>query len=45
MFVNETITEQYKVKKYFIDLAFPVHKLRIKIDENNHIDRCKIKDK
>ena len=38
------IQEQYRVKKYFIDLVFPVHKLGIEIDENGHIDRSEIKE-
>ena len=42
MFSNEIMTKQYRVKKYFIDLVFPIHRLGIKIDENNHTDRCKI---
>ena len=45
MFASETTIEQYRVKKYFIDLVFPVHKLGIEIDENNHTDRCKLKKK
>ena len=40
-FPNEKMSEQYKVNKYFIDLAFPVHKLGIEIDENGHTDRPK----
>ena len=36
--------DQYRVEKYFIDFLFPVHKLGIEIDENGHIDRCKIKE-
>ena len=39
------MTEQYKVKIYFIDLVFPVHGLGIEIDENGHLDRCEIKEK
>ena len=39
IFPNEIINEHYKVNKYFIDLAFPVHKLGIDIDENGHTDR------
>ena len=35
--------EQYRVKKYFIDLFFPVHKLGIEIDDDGHLERCKIK--
>ena len=44
MFLNEIINEQYKVDKYFIDIVFPVHKLGVEIDENGHLDRCKIKE-
>ena len=44
IFKNHIINEQYRVDKYFIDLVFPVHKLGIEIDENNHSDRCKIKE-
>ena len=40
VFYNETINEQHKVKNYFIDLVFLIHKLAIEIDENNHLDRC-----
>ena len=44
VFPNEIINEQYKVNKYFIDLIFSVHKLGIEIDENGHVDTCKIKE-
>ena len=30
-----------RVKKYFIDLVFPVHKLGVEMDENKHMDRLK----
>ena len=33
-----------ELKKYFINLVFPVHKLGIEIDENGHIDRSEIKE-
>ena len=36
--------EQYRVKIYFIDLFFPIHKLGNEIDENGHIDRFQIKE-
>ena len=41
---KQTIIEQYRIEKYFIDLFFPVHKLGIEIDENRHLDRSKIKE-
>ena len=44
IFKNQIINEQYGVDKYFIDLVFPVQKLGIDIDENNHTGRCKIKE-
>ena len=44
IFKKQTIIEQYRVEKYFIDLFFPVHKLRIEIDENGHLDRSEIKE-
>ena len=44
IFKNQIINEQYRVKHYFIDLAFPVHKLVREIDENGHIDRSKIEE-
>ena len=31
IFKKQTIIEQYREKKYFIDLVFPVHKLGIEI--------------
>ena len=37
--------ERYKVYKYFIDLVFPEHKLGIEIDENEHTERCKTKER
>ena len=43
-FKKQTIIEQYRVEKYFIDLFFPVHKLGIEIDENGHLDRSEIKE-
>ena len=44
IFRKQTIIEQYKVKNYFIDLVFPVHKLGIEIDEIGHLGRCKTKE-
>ena len=44
IFKKQTIIEQYRVEKYFIDLFFPVHKLGIEIDENGHLDRSEIKE-
>ena len=44
IFKKQTIIEQYRVEKYFIDFFFPVHKLRIEIDENGHLDRSEIKE-
>ena len=44
VFSNEIIEDEYKVNKYFIDLIFPVHKLGIEIDENDHMDRSKFKE-
>ena len=41
---RQKIIDQYRVKKYFIDLYFPEHKLGIEIDENGHLDRLKIKE-
>ena len=37
--------EQFRAKNYFIDFVFPVHVLGIEIDENSHLDRCKIEKK
>ena len=34
-----------RVDKYIIGLVFPVHKLGTDVDENNHIDRCEVKEK
>ena len=45
IFKNLVINEQYRVDKYFIDLAFPVHKLGIEIDENGHVERIKVKER
>ena len=45
MFSNEIIEEQYYVLGYYIDLAFPVHKLSIEIDENGHMDRSEAEEK
>ena len=42
IFKKQTIIEQYRVKKYFIDLFFLVHKLGIEIDENGHLERSEI---
>ena len=44
IFKNQIISEQYRVKNYFIDLAFPVHKLGIENYENGHLERIKIKE-
>ena len=44
IFKKQTIIEQHRVEKYFIDLFFPVHKLGIEIDENGHLDRSEIKE-
>ena len=44
IFKKQTMIEQYRVEKYFIDLFYPVHKLGIEIDENGHLDRSEIKD-
>ena len=44
MFKNKIINEQYRVDKYFIDLVFTKHGLGTEIDENRHIDRCKVKE-
>ena len=44
VFKRQKIIEQYRVKKYFIDLSFPEHKLGIEIDENGHTDRSEIKE-
>ena len=38
------MNEQYGVKNYFIDLAFPEHKLGIETDENGHIYRSETKE-
>ena len=45
MFPNEIIEEQCDVLGYHIDLAFPVHKLGIEIDEIGHIDRSEADEK
>ena len=42
--MNEITIEQYRVKSYFIDLIFSVHKIGIEIDEYSRIDRCRIKE-
>ena len=42
---NETRQEQYKILGYFIDLAFPVHKLGLEVDENGHMDRSEAEEK
>ena len=44
-FKKQTIIEQYKIKKYFINFYFPVHKLGIEIDENGHMSRSETKEK
>ena len=36
--------EQIRMKNYFVDLVFPAHVLGIEIDENGHLDRCKIEE-
>jgi very-short-patch-repair endonuclease len=38
---NEKYTEQYKIKKYFIDLYINSLNIALEIDENNHKDRDK----
>ena len=45
MFSNKIIEGQYYILGYYTDLAFPVHKLGIEIDENGHMDRSKAKEK
>ena len=45
MFSNEIIENQYKALGYFIDLAFPVHQLGLKVDENGHMDRSEAEEK
>ena len=42
IFKKQTIIEQYRVEKYFIDCFFPVHILGREIDENGHLDRPEI---
>ena len=37
--------EQVRVKSHFIDLVFPGHVLGTEVDENGHLDRCKIEEK
>ena len=44
-FKKQTIIEQYKIKKYFVNFYFPVHKLGIEIDENWHMSRSETKEK
>ena len=44
IFKKQTIIEQYRVEKYFIDPFFFVHKLGIDIDENGHLDSSEIKE-
>ena len=44
-FPNEIIEEQCRVLGCFIDLAFPVHKLGLEVDENGHIDRSEAEEK
>ena len=44
IFKKQTIIEQYRVGKYFIDLFFPVHKLGIEIDESGQLDSSEIKE-
>ena len=44
IFKKQTIIEQYRVGKYFIDLFFPVHKLGIEIDESGQLGRSEIKE-
>ena len=45
MFKKQTTVKQYRVKKYFIYLVFPVHKLGIEIGENRHLQRSIIKER
>ena len=44
-FPNEIMEKQYKVLGYFIDLAFPVHKLGLEVEENGHRDRSESEEK
>ena len=44
IFPNEIINDQNKDNKYFIDLACPVHKLGVELDESGHTDRSKIEE-
>ena len=44
VFVNETIIEQHKVYKYFIDLVFLVHGKGIEIDKSGHLQRSDVKE-
>ena len=45
MFPNKLIEEQYKALGYFIDLAFPVHKLGLEVDGNGHMNRSEAEEK
>ena len=45
IFPNEKIGEQYKGSVYYNNLAFPVHKLDLEIDEGGHIDRAEAEEK
>ena len=42
--IRHKMIDPFKIDKYFIDLYFPAHKLRIEIDENGHNDRLKVKE-
>ena len=45
VFPNGMIEEQYYVLGDYMDLAFPVHKLGIEIDENGHMDKSEAEEK
>ena len=45
IFPNEIIEHQYKILGYFIDLAFPVHKLGLEVDRYGQIDRSEAEEK
>ena len=46
VFANEKIKQQHFVlKKYYINLYFPKHKLAVEVNENAHLDRNEYEDK
>ena len=45
MFPNGITEEQIRVLGYFIDLAFPVDKLGLELDENGYMDRYETEEK